>query len=524
MSKLKVMIVDDEILFREFMITRLDWNELNLDIVCAVSNGMDALNQIHRLKPDIILADINMPYMDGLQLTKRVHDLYPHIAVILITGYSEFEYAKQAIRNGAMDYILKPFEDQELINVLEKTIEKIKKNNESPTEDIFNMAKESLYLSILHKKFDESFAEQMKQLQLTFEDSYYVVCMIEVNQDPSLHLLPSLRLKSSLSSLLNNALQSHQLLCLLTEPDNKYTAIIALSDEPSQSDIITRLEKFKQDVLQYLTLTVTIGVGSYRSTYCELANSYQEASLALNQKLLYGTNKVMAYHDLTSNQTLEFYTSKLHENLLKALRQKLENAIHEQLYDLYQYIKTSRLHTDLVHTIYSGIISLGLSYASEQGITIQQLMGDENDTPMQRLKRNKTLYAIHEWTLKLYIEILNATNQQKVSKSSTIVRSIEQYILNHFHQQDLSIEQIASAHYLNADYIRSIFKKHRGTTLYEYIIDIRMQHARQLITQQTKLSVVAELCGFNDPSYFSRSFKKYFGITPSEYALKNIDL
>lgn len=124
---LKIIIVDDEPLYRKYLINSVEWEKYGFQVCCEAKNGIDALEKIHEYKPDIGLVDINMPFMDGLELAEKIREEALDVAVILVTGYNEFEYARKAIKFGVVDYILKPFDNEELMTPLLKVKESIEK-------------------------------------------------------------------------------------------------------------------------------------------------------------------------------------------------------------------------------------------------------------------------------------------------------------------------------------------------------------------------------------------------------------
>ncbi|CAM4011563.1 response regulator [Cohnella lubricantis] len=124
---LKIIVVDDEPLYRQYLIKSVEWEQYGFEICCEAKNGLDALEKIDGYKPDIALVDINMPFMSGLELIEHLNDKHPHIAIVLVTGHSEFDYARKALQLGVFDYILKPFNHDELMAPLLKIKDRIEK-------------------------------------------------------------------------------------------------------------------------------------------------------------------------------------------------------------------------------------------------------------------------------------------------------------------------------------------------------------------------------------------------------------
>ena len=152
---LKIIIVDDEPIYRKYLINSVEWEKYGFEVCCEAKNGIDALDKIREYKPDIGLIDINMPFMNGLELIERLREESLNISVILVTGYNEFEYARKAIKLGAVDYILKPFDNNELMIPLLKIKERIEKNKQEHSEhkEEVNLVRERLLNMLVGNEF-----------------------------------------------------------------------------------------------------------------------------------------------------------------------------------------------------------------------------------------------------------------------------------------------------------------------------------------------------------------------------------
>lgn len=183
---INIMVVDDESIFREFLRTTIDWTSYGFEIVCEAKNGIEALEQaeLHRL--DIVLVDINMPFMDGIMLSEKLLEWNPDIRIVLITGHSEFEYARKAIRLGVEDYILKPFTKEELLITLMKLQQQIELEKEEKTTAESNriVMKERLFNQLISREYngkDTETLNQMKYLGIPAYSELFKISCIEID-------------------------------------------------------------------------------------------------------------------------------------------------------------------------------------------------------------------------------------------------------------------------------------------------------------------------------------------------------
>ncbi len=523
---LKVMIVDDESIFREYLQEKVDWGIIGLEVCIVAKNGVEALEQAIKTRPHIALVDINMPFMDGLTLSEKLRETMPEMRVVLITGYSEFEYARRAIKLGVEDYILKPFEDEELIRILMRlkgTILK-ERTEKAIAQNSFEITRERLLNTLISGDYantEKELEEHLEYLGIKLNSHTFAVASIEIDdmyqrwEDSNEIAL----WKYAVSNILNEIAAKDGSSIIFNGSEGRIISILELeSGNGRMEDNIQNFQRLCNYVNKYLNFTLTVGLGGVHKDFAGIRKSYLESLVALQNKLTSGNNRVIEYSALGSDYyNVGFFPSQVNEEILINLRLNDWEKTRLKIDEVFDYINKKRLSIEYTMIICTGLVSICLSYIIESGNEIKEIFG-EGFLPFSQMKENSSLDSLHNWVLGLFSATLRYSGENKSSRPKKIVNSAREYIKNHFSQGELSLEQIAASLYINSGYLRAIFKRETGATITEYITDTRMTRAKELLESgNIKLSGVSEMVGYSDASYFSKCFKKYYGISPRDY-------
>ncbi|WP_214630881.1 response regulator [Paenibacillus agaridevorans] len=522
---IKVMIVDDEIIFRDYLRGLLPWEDYGMGIVAEARNGVDALEQAKLCKPDIMLVDISMPFMDGLQLTEQLKQSVPDTVVVLVTGHNEFEYARKAIKLGVQDYILKPFTKEELLLTLIHINSHIQKANENKLTLKVNetMLNEwTLNRLIMNELPDsEESRERLAALHLHATSTYtYQVACIEIDHMEVNWSNSSDRelWKFAVTNILNETLQVDGKLIVFNGPEGRIICIYALEAMQSAA-FIEGFEHLKELIKKYLKLTITIGVGSVYPAHDGLRRSYSEAIDALHNKFVIGNDSVIVHGERRANTgqwSSGIVNSQRREELQLALKLMDRQAIESQLQDIFEAMKGQSLSIDYVYVICMGLVSTCLSHLTENGHPVEDCFG-EHFYPYSMITKKQSIDETANWIMEVHLRVIDYMKLHRLTKSDKIADLAQQYIHEHYGDPELKVEQIAQHVFINGSYLRAIFKKAHGVTVTDYVTKTRMQTAKDLLLSgDMKISDVSTRVGYNDPAYFSRAFKKYYGFAPSE--------
>lgn len=523
---IKIHIVDDELIFREYLRTVFDWESYGFEIVAESKDGLEALEMVKQNLPDVMLVDINMPFMDGLELIKNLNKKYPTIAIILITGHSEFEYAQRAVRLGVADYLLKPFNKKKLLSVLMVIKDEI---YEKKNMDIIGRKKEKIatqwYLNqLLNHPFTSIEAEHqaaVSELFKNFEASVFQVAIIEVDSGFSTNIaedemsLQKFIVRNMLEEFLHNDGNNY----LLNQAKNRMVAILEFTQSNDPETI--RKVAFKrliQQTKKHFNINVTICLGETQRGIEAIYNSAVKATRVMNERLVSSRGDIIECSaNATGNYECILYSREQRDLIDQYLRLHDYSEVNQELVRLFDTVKKSEVHQNQIITIATGLINLCIQFIEERGYKFIEIFGDDFE-PIKQVNNAKSIDMIKDEIDGMYKTVIDYCKRSRRSKSSVLAAKAVAYIGANYSDSDLSVGEIASHIYINASYLRKVFKAELGMSVSEYLTRIRMRTAGRLITTLSmKLSEVARQVGYSDPGYFSKCFKKYYGVTPSDY-------
>lgn len=524
---LKILAADDEILFLKRICKTIDWEAIGFRIVGTANDGREALDKAIALKPDIALIDINMPYLNGLELVSVLAEKLPKLAVVIISGHNEFEYARQAMKLGVREYLLKPYNDEELIQIMLNIKAELHKTS---VEEAMERRNQKSWIEIElsnqlvdSKTTSEDISKNLELLGLCTDSRYYGIISIEIDLGLMNQLENSeiLLWKFIVLNVANDLIQlGDGKQYVLYGAADRVTIIAGFGHDrrDRELELLKQLEELRVLIARKFHFTVTIGVGNFHEDPKLLASSYKESLAAIRNNLILGKNRIIEFNSLeTQTSTVGFYSSEVNDELQIYLRQFDTKRIVEKVEQIFHYIRERRFSIDNTYIICTGLVSICLSFIVQTGHKIEEVVG-KDFSPLNKIKEMESLDLIEQWIIEVYRLTLEGCNQLKMTKSQILADEIKQFIENNYSDPELRVDKIARSLYVSENYLMSAFKKRFGITIVDQILATRMLKARELIRSGSiKLSAVSLLVGYNDPGYFSKSFKKYYGLSPSEY-------
>ncbi len=525
----KIIVADDEIIFREYLKTLIDWAQYGFEICYEARNGMEAFEMIKQYEPDIALVDINMPYLDGLSLVEKINESGDKPYIVLITGHSEFEYARRAVKLDVSDYILKPFDRDELLMTLLKIKGKLlKQQTDRNAEKVrMDLMKESFLNLLVSGELtigEEETMQQFERFGIHIDLRNILVAGIEIDNMYSMwNDAGEISLyKFAVTNILKEIMEQDNRHVVFNGPEGRIISIVELKDDMDPSGCIEKYGRIGDLVKRYLNFTLTIGVSNPATGIHSLRKAYLESIIALQNKVVLPSPGVIPVSAVSAeSMNIGYFPNEINEKLLIALRTNDDAEVLLLIGHVFQFIKEKRLSLDYVYIVVMGLVSLCFSYIHESGRNVEQLFG-KDFSPYAEIKSKQSMDALYQWSLQLYRTVLDAYDEGRLKRSKIIVDMVREYIETHYADSELSVEGIANAIYMNSSYLRKVFKKEMNMSVNDYIVDSRLKRARELIRSGNfKLSGVSEMVGYNDAGYFSKSFKKKFGVSPSEYEILN---
>ena len=531
----KVLLVDDETLIREAISENIQWEEMGFSFMGACENGKQAIEAIEKEQPDLLLTDINMPFVDGMELTKFVYENYPDTKVIIISGFDEFEYAKNAVKYQVLEYILKPITPMEF----SETLLRVKKMFDERKENQRDMKKiRSAYVSnlpmvqgrylhnLLNGTVDYSkLQDKQEELRLNLDANCYNTALVEGdNLEPFTSQYANVKDELALFAIYNitaELIASENCGIAFQGIDEK-TAILFMGDEEEMLKLKIKqiLPKIHQAVEEFLQIQVTIAVGKTVSRLEELPDSFAKTKSALEYKFMLGGNQTIEaeeYEEIrNSAKHVDIFewasqiATTIRTNKIEEIAQRTEQFI-EQVKT--SYVNKNRSFVYVQNLVLSVINLLELPEELEE-----EIYGQERNF-MKQIYECENLDEIELRLRGTFRYICNLMSNQRDSYGKRQAMMALEYIEKNYADSTVSLNSVCTALAMSTSYFSSIFKNYTGETFIESLTKKRMEKAKILLEQgNLKTYEIAEAVGYSDAHYFSVAFKKMVGKTPTEYA------
>lgn len=523
---LKILVVDDEKIFRDYINTAVKWEEYGIKIIGNASNGEEAYSKVLELQPDVLLLDVKMPKLDGFGLLQKLDESNKELGIIIITGHDEFQYARKALKYGARDYLVKPFDIEELILTLLKIMDSYREINDRKKELQSKGLKlrDFLLNRFITNTYIGSYSDFIKELEelhthMTM-DNVLVTCIAIDNIDEKWGEIEERMLwRFAVKNMLDELIETRGNHISFYNEMGWIVSVIDYEDLCDRELDLQLYQRLQRLIGQYLQFTVSIGVSHITHGEDALVRGYNSAKECVSKGVLQGGNKFISSND-TSNP-MQFYASSLHDELIKALRMKDIALISHILDRVYSQLVLDHIELENIRMISLSIISMGLSHAIQSIGSIDSISDMACDLLYNRLQSVMSLEEQKSIVIEFFHCIVNYYKGKELSREGQIAKKALEYIHINYKDSDLVVGKVAKALYINQSYLRSMFKQEVGMTLNEYRTKLRMDEAKRMIEEGgIKLTEIGLMIGYKDPCYFSRRFKQYFGVSPSKYELQ----
>ncbi|MGN6711221.1 response regulator [Anaerocolumna jejuensis] len=498
---MKLLIVDDEDYTREGLVESLPWKEYGIEEIMQARDGKVGLTIAHWFKPDIVLSDIRMPKLNGIEFARELNEINPQTKIIFMSGYMEIDYLKSAIQLSAVDYLEKPIDLEVLKAAVQKAALSIKAQLQAQmlTADRKELQQQKLVNTLVCKDIDRKMLYRLcKEVGFPITQNY--ICFIIQNKKKSTGT------EAEQNGILNFLGGNWRKTLCNYMGEGKYCVILAYEKKDSfrlSALYLKMADKFKDFVL---------GIGFESGDVMNIYNSYQTALLAINcafydeeEQIFMIDEEILRKQGLEPGIYGEFMQVLAEEPLkLKDWFEALFSDLKKQKY--YGKEKVQALLASFVTSMVDRYPDL-MDYLD--GIRSRKEIE-------QRISHFQTLDQIQEFisTLLKKLEVL----WKNQSKYSRITRGVMDYIANHYSESDLSITQIAEQFHFSATYLNVLFKQEMQVNLKQFLSDYRIEKAKNMLEKDYyKITEIAELCGYANANYFAKVFKEETYLTPLEY-------
>ncbi len=538
---LKVMIIDDEFYFREALKVSIPWKELGFEICGEAKNGKDALVKVADLNPDIMIVDINMPIIDGLEFIQSVKGKGIESKFIILTGHSEFNYAKQAVQLGVNNYILKPVNEEELKSSLFEIKEIIRRETSIKFEfeglkqqvrDSLPLLKDKLLNELIQGSLipkENETLKKMEYLKININSDYYMVITIELDcgNDANWDNEEKQLWKYAVSNISSEILDEKFIFDICYDIDDRICIIVGMDGTQNKGDFLTllesRLELIRAAVCKHLDFTITVGVGSEKAELFDIPVSYRESIIALKHKLTLGKNRIILY-SLVAESGIKgtVFSGEYRSQLLMNIRTADEEEVNKLISQVFMRVRAENIHHQILFVVCIEMVSVCMEAIVEMGLRIEDVITQGSFNIIEEIQSKKSIAEMETWIKDIFMHTLETIKRNKISKASRLIEEVKKYISRNYQSSELSIDEIAKNLFVNYAHLCFIFKRDAGVTINEYLTEFRIRKAKELFDSGNTLILdVASKVGYADASYFGKCFKKYYGLAPSKF-IENI--
>ena len=535
----KLIIVDDEYSTRNGLKICIHLFDYGIEVAGEAENGNKGLELADRVRPDIVLPDVKMPGMDGIEMVKRLKERHPDTKIVFISGYDDIEYLKSAMKMDAVDYILKPVNLQELITVIEKIM--VMSKREENRKDMLQRLSAKLNESIplLREKFfiqlikdgnmDRASTEKridFLDLRLPYQAPYCVIIIGIDNPRTVFEKMPEQNtqlISFAIQNICREVVEARASGSVFEHQRGEYVLIVELPENEGEEIIFPLVSELMASLNGFLNrmiggISLTIGIGGTVEHLGRLADSYQMASGAIERKLFLGRNQVVTFDAMAARKDVDYRAvNERMTSLSSVLKSGDAGQVSLRLDALFEELRgSSGIGYIDCQRIGLQVLLVASQFLSESGIRAGDLGERESEAWAQLMKLETLDDMSHH--LKVYLtQVCERIEHREDKRIPEVITEIMRIIQERY-SENLTIADIASQVYLAKTYICLLFKQETGETINEYITRVRMEQAKKLLNgTDRKLAEICTAIGYAEPSYFTKQFRKYTGMNPSDY-------
>ncbi|GLX67501.1 response regulator transcription factor [Paenibacillus glycanilyticus] len=528
-----LILVDDFFVEREVMKDIIEEEGLELRLIGEYANGREALIAMQEELPDFVLTDIEMPIMDGIELSERIKQLYPNVKVIYSSFYQKFEYAKKAIDLEVEAYILKPIIKDEVVQTLRRIIEekKLRLASEEQEQELRRLLEQSK--PVLLQKFirdffvgayksDGEIESRLDYFELTLLKGRYAVIAMQIDDFESHVHGKGLEEKELftiyVTKYIEEVLQRYPgHVGMMWEPSIWAVLLSCAGEETELQETVYQIAEALIDKLKTLEIGITVGISPSFDKLHFTNHNFEKAVHALQYKFGAGKGQVLYYDQID----VEPFHPEIGINELltelSSLFMNSEQADADRFIDQFFGKLGKNLNESTTKNYCYSLVICCQILISEWKINAATVFGEELNV-WETLAKYETVADLKQWIRYIFTVMLDQLHIRNAGQSRRIIDETKRYIEKHF-KQDISIKTIADHMFYNPNYLNNLFKQETSETILEYITKVRLEEAKRLLlaSPNIRMSELVEAVGYKHEAYFRNLFKKYTGLSPKEY-------
>ena len=533
---LKVFLVEDEVVMRNGIKNNIPWEQEGFEFVGEASDGELAYPLIKREKPDILITDIRMPFMDGLELSRLVKKELPQIKIIILSGYNEFDYAKTAISIGVTDYLLKPISSAKLLEAVKKVGDMIEKEQdnvrlmeryEKEMEENILQEKHKLWGALASNRLSTiELLEKGQRLGMDFTASAYMVFLFKLMQEGD---------ATGCSDELNRASEK------VNSLSGNWKKVLSFDRSPegwaflikgeSETEVLENFDETKKELLNLVAMYPKVeyfgGLGSIVQRIGDIQNSYKEAARAFSSRFFLDANQIADSADMVSLHNEEdgkIDVSKMlskkreHELVEKFFKNGTVEEVDSFLDELFQSIGEQNCKSLLYRQyVVMDLFFCATDFLGNLEISTEELPEECRDINQIVEKAGNAQSLRHQIGI-LFSETMMLRDGHSKKKYSKLLEDAKAFIDENYRHDDMSLNMVAAQVNISPSYFSNIFSSEMGQTFVEYLTHVRLEKAKELLMcSNMRTAEIGYEVGYKDSHYFSYIFKKVVGCSPKEY-------
>lgn len=533
---LKVFLVEDEVVMRNGIKNNIPWEQEGFEFVGEASDGELAYPLIKREKPDILITDIRMPFMDGLELSRLVKKELPQIKIIILSGYNEFDYAKTAISIGVTDYLLKPISSAKLLEAVKKVGDMIEKEQdnvrlmeryEKEMEENILQEKHKLWGALASNRLSTiELLEKGQRLGMDFTASAYMVFLFKLMQEGD---------ATGCSDELNRASEK------VNSLSGSWKKVLSFDRSPegwaflikgeSEAEVLENFAETKKELLNLVAVYPKVeyfgGLGSIVQRIGDIQNSYKEAARAFSSRFFLDANQIADSAEMVSLYNEEdgkIDVSKMlskkreHELVEKFFKNGTVEEVDSFLDELFQSIGEQNCKSLLYRQyVVMDLFFCATDFLGNLEISTEELPEECRDINQIVEKAGNAQSLRHQIGI-LFSETMILRDGHSKKKYSKLLEDAKAFIDENYRHDDMSLNMVAAQVNISPSYFSTIFSSEMGQTFVEYLTHVRLEKAKELLMcSNMRTAEIGYEVGYKDSHYFSYIFKKVVGCSPKEY-------
>ena len=529
---IKVFLCEDEFVVREGIKNNIDWAGNGYEFTGEASDGELALPLIRKLEPDIVITDIKMPFMDGLELSRIIRKELPFTEIVILSGYEEFDYAKQAISIGVAQYLTKPISGDDLLGELNALREKIIKSKEERA--LKEKFKKEMEENVLREKSGlfhylvsgncsvTELLEKAEKLNMDLSAMWYNIILLFTKSDH--HEIEEYSKSSvTIDEYINEIVRDMGCISFDRDLEGKAILIMGDSKESLETRQNTVIERFEEVFKNYSHVRFFGGIGKPVNRLSRLNESYEEAGCAMANRFFVSESG--------------FFTAGMHEKSAEPVAEKFDmsniDAKRIDKSNVARFLKLGNLD-EIPFYVNEFVVSVGEdafnSYIFRQYIAMdvffavsgfaEELSAAKQTFNVSEVTKEAldSVDSVKEYITEIIGEAIRFRDSIATNRYKDIVDDAVKYIEENYDDEELSLNQLASHVNVSPNHLSTIFSQQTGQTFIKYLTEYRMEKAKEMLKcTAMRSSEISEAVGYKDPHYFSYMFKKTVGMTPTNY-------